>query len=251
MNISKSQSGIAHLIIIIVVVVVGAIGLIGWRLYGSELTSSGDAVYGPSNRQPTKQTDGASDANVPDGFKAYESKDMGVAFAYPQAWGDVVVNPGPETNHLVNGSEYELKFSATKAVFAGVRSADWTHDPEAGHDGSFYAGSFTNFKHAEYTMYSDVVTYINDDTSMLISAGVGGLGCNAVAELLVRQLEDNATYPAIAFLYIDKLMDYDSGDKEAGIAPEDICADENYKKYISTEHAEELKKVNATIKVLE
>lgn len=256
MNAHKSQSGFGLVPVIIVLLVVGVIGFVGWRLYDMSQAAREDASYGPSSQESVNQTEDESDMTIPDGFKTYESKDIGVAFAYPEAWGDVVLNPGPETSHLVNGSEYELKFSGTKAVFAGVRSSDWEHDQAKGHDGGFSASGSIPPDYDEYLKNISAVTYVNDENSLLVSTAFGGIGCNAVGELLLHKLTGNATYQDIAFLYLDKIYDPESStfDKETGQwsngDPTAICNEATYKNYISAEHAAELKKVNATIKVV-
>lgn len=124
-----------------------------------------------TSQESVKQVQPADEepkTNIPEGFVEYKDETENISFIYPKAWGDVTVEPGLEEamkGHVVAGSERILKFSGNTSVQAGVKSTNWLHHQDLGHDGRSYPGeiSLDTAKSAlEYVEPSQV--YANTDS---------------------------------------------------------------------------------------
>jgi hypothetical protein len=244
----NTQRGLAHLAVLLIVLVVAAAGFVGWKVFAKSGTETNTVALQPRQlaSTPTKKP------TLPSGFVEITVEELGVRFAYPEAWGAATLKPGPEQKHLIKGNEYIVSFSKNAAVTAGAISKDWEHDPNLGHDGTM---SVVHLTDKNYIWPSggpgdgngiEAIVYSKNEESIIFSSGFGGVGCDGVGEALIHKLQQG-NYYSLGFLYIDKQMDYSGADKELGISPVDVCAKENYSKYISAENAEILKKIDSTI----
>ena len=249
----KTHSGFGVIGVMLVILVLGILGFAGWKVYDMKHPLPPIDTDYTKSKTDTK----TANADLPAGFVAYTHKDLGVTFAYPKAWGAASTGPSPESPHFIKGTEYMISFSENPNVTAGVSSPDVKHDPNMGHDGAFYAGQYVKMTNAtrEKSLGPNNTVHFSDQDSVIVSAGLGGIGCVGAGSVLVRQLPDNEKFPAIAFLYMDQRTEdiNSSFDKELNAwsngDPNAICEGDGYKRYISTDHVEELKKVNSTIAV--
>lgn len=92
-----------------------------------------------------------------------------VVFEYPASWGEAVAENGPETDHLIAGSEKLITFSQNPNVRAGYQTTDWEHDPELGHDGLLYPG-FLDFSGT----VTDYKSYIDSTNVFIEEEGLYG-----------------------------------------------------------------------------
>jgi hypothetical protein len=240
-KIHRNQSGVAALTIIGLILIFAVVGFTGWRVWEARKDAKKQLESG-SSQQATKTEPKNEESKVPEGYTLYENKDLGFKFSYPKEWGEAKTSAGPETGHLIKGSEFTISFTKNDNVTAGVVSKDWKHDPNLGHGGQVYAGAYSGISYAELTKYGGTTTQQKDDMSFIVSQGISGVSCIGAGNILVHSLDGNKTYPAIAFLYFDKKNSGQTSPEEA------IC--EKYKEYISQAHVDELKKISTTIEVL-
>ena len=227
------QKGFTLVETLLIILVVSFIGFAGWYVYDANKDKPTDESTSETKKSP--KTDSDSD-QVPDGYVVFKSKVVGTTFAYPKEWGNANLSEGPESSHLIKGSEYEIEFSGNANVTAGFSSKDREHDPEKGHGGMLYAGAYVNsqFSYADVKAYVSVTEHQNTASTTLFSGPLMSLGCEGVGTVLIQKIEGNTTYGSIAFLYFDKKIDFNK--------PDDTLCD-NYKNYISQANVDVLKKL--------
>ena len=245
MKLSKSQQGIAHVVLVfLLVAVLSGAGFAGYKVYQGN--KGKQHAINTSTEQP-KEDDKAS--SIPEGFVEYENKELGFKFAYPKEWGGAEVEPGPENDHLVAGSESVITFTQNNDVTAGLASDNWKHDENLGHGGDpTNAASYTYASWIKEPTFNEKV-YSNND-GVIYGTGIAGIDCTGVGYVLNHKLSGNKTYSSLAFLYIEKrqpevVVDKENPNQEV---PADVCTE--YKKYLTTEHLDQLKKLFETIKVI-
>jgi hypothetical protein len=232
MKIHKSQTGFSPVHVLLLLILVGIIGFTGWKVYDANKSASNTDSSAPAKANNVAVTP-PTQATIPEGFVEYKNDELGFKFAYPKEWGEVKVEPGAETDHLVSGSEYQLSFSLNASVTAGLKSKDWKHDPNAGHGGIVRAAGYTDSTLAQLTQEGSMVAKHNTEDSFITSGSILGVGCLGVGNVLVHNL-GNGTYPSIAFLYFDKKIeeDFDSP----------VCSKTGHDQNINPSHLKSLKK---------
>jgi hypothetical protein len=228
---------------LLLVVALVMIALTGWFAYRA--TQDADKTIREANNAsqvPPADTykPPVPDPKLPAGYVQYDGSDLGVRFAYPQAWGSVKREKGPETAHLAAGSEWTFSFSDNSAVTAGMRSADWRHVANLSHDG---APNATNYSKSGIDSFSNssIFTILNDQ-SFIVDTPLTGIGCHGVASVLVSKLDNRTTYPGIAFVYVEK--------QASGTYDDPICKPENYKQYLNPEHHAQLLEMSKHIQAV-
>jgi hypothetical protein len=235
---AKNQRGFTLVEVLLIVLIICFVGFAGWYILDSNKQPNQATNSPETTATPTKKTE--SPATIPAGFKEYSNKDVEVSFAYPETWGDATIAPGEETPHLIKGTTFIISFSKNSSVKANLRSLDWEHDPNKGHDGGNvieYASPITLAKVKE-SMWPNHTIHAEDANHILFTQPIGGIGCDGVATTLVHGLQ-GSKYKAIAFLYVSKTTN--------GV-DSPICEGDNYKPFISQAHIDELIKLDATIK---
>jgi hypothetical protein len=236
----KNEKGFSVVEALLILVIVGLISFVGWYVWKSKNKASTHLINTQTSiESPSPST--TQEPKLPNGFVAFSNSDTGISFAYPKTWGDVKIGPSPESAHLVAGSEYQIDFTLNKSVTAGVVSTDRKHDPNAGHDGIVYAGSFVNLNVDEFVSYGTSVINQRDSSGFILSTPLQSVVCVGVGRVMVHALSTNAKYQKIAFLYFDKKADLNNGN-------ETMCDKDQYKSNLSDEHLNELKEVYKTIK---
>lgn len=237
----NNQKGFGTVESVLILIIVGLIGFIGWYVWDSK---NDEPVETARTVQTIKKTEVNKD-KIPEGYTEFKSKVVGVGFAYPKDWGNANLTSGPETSHLIKGSEYKISFSKDANITAGLVSKDREHDPAKGHGGLLYAGAFVNsdFNYADYKKYTKVTEYEASSKTTLFSGPLLAIGCEGVGTVLIKSIDGNSTYGSIAFMRFDKKLDLDSTSETDQTA---IC--DNYNSYISKSNVDELKKLSGTVK---
>jgi len=96
MKLHKSQSGIAHvLMVLLVVVVLGGIGFAGWKVYDSKKTKQSAQTTNANQKEEQKST-------ISEDWIEYKNEEYGFSFAYPKGWGRAVFY---EQHHNIENSD--------------------------------------------------------------------------------------------------------------------------------------------------
>mgnify|MGYP001190356583 CR=1 FL=1 len=229
-----NQKGFGAIEVLLLLILLVLLTFTGWYVWNHN--KSGDDTKNTSAKSTATNNNSDTDSST----RLYSNNDIGLKFRYPKTWGEANTGPSPESHHLLKGSEYEITFSNNEYIQVGVSSEDREHDAGMGHGGMVYAGAYAyrqalNDEYLQNPVYATV--HEKNDKLLLSSAAFSGVGCVGAGSILVHSLSGNATYPVVAFLYIDTLGDDD----------ESICEGDQYKKHISTKHVNELKALSKTI----
>ncbi len=241
-----NQKGFAHLVIVLIIVIVLAgAGFAGWRIYDQRKNTN----INTTSTTSSKTTEEKPKSTIPDGFVEYENKELGFKFAYPKGWGEVTFSEGFEMTkkHLTKGYEYDISFSKNKLITAGIRSTDWEHNG-LGHGGGISATGYANVSKATLIRdpksgveaYSNSGTFIAGILATEVGCGSDNLENVKVAYLMLGALKNSS----IAFLYVE-----DDSTIKGAVVSED-CNLDNFQKYLTKQHLEELKSIGGTIKTL-
>lgn len=131
MKISKSQNGFTLIMGLLIVVLVAAIGFAGWKVY--DTSKSTKSVEASSTAPVAKKTEPV----ISDSIVEYQNKDLGFKFAYPKAWGEVVLKDFANqvcseqiqnVRDKVHGNNYQLNFANNKDKVVTLVTKDFKLD---------------------------------------------------------------------------------------------------------------------------
>ncbi len=218
-----------------VILVIGIVGYGGWYVWNRNQDNNKQEATDSSQESPSSDT--TQRQLLPENFVSYQSDEIGISFGYPQEWGQVTLSKGPETEHLIKGSEYLLTFSGNADISAGLKSVDREHNPDLGHGGG--AGPL-------YVYYSEDddpfnrTTHLSTETTVLYSESYGSYECEGAATILIQKITGNTTYDEIVFFNINK---ENTATDQSNI---DSVCDEN-DKYIKQDVVSNFEKLRTTI----
>lgn len=130
MKLRNNQSGIAHLVALLIIVIIAVVGFAGWRVYtldqeNKKLNKTANTQIPTPGRSDDESVVTLPKSTIPEGFIAYENKELGFKFAYPKTWGEVKED-----------SNSDVIFSAH---FSNLKKDD--DNPVAGKNVTLYANS--------------------------------------------------------------------------------------------------------------
>lgn len=111
---------------LLVLVVIGIIGGTGFYVYKTN-SKTGNGSDGTSIEKAEKDSSDENKEKIPEGYKKFENKDLGISFIYPSEWGEVV-----KTEFDDQGNSEYFNFSKFDHVTMGSLQSDYTHPGRGG-----------------------------------------------------------------------------------------------------------------------
>ncbi len=120
----QKKSPVAAIIIILLLILLAGGGAAAYFILGKKKTTMTDQQK--NNNSTTTAETKTTTSTVPEGFKAYENKDLGIKFNYPSEWGEVTV-----TQRARNKEEFEpiktnfIQFSNKDKFTITISPTNW------------------------------------------------------------------------------------------------------------------------------
>lgn len=206
------------LLIISFIVLVLIIAVLSYFLYDAK-ADSGKITYVQNDQSQSEQSSDKSAQENASSLAEYRNDEYGFEFSYPKEWGEATLTDGPETAHLVKGSEKLIKFSGNPNVSAGFKSSDWEHDPNMGHGGMAYPGfnGFDQFISNTKEYISAKNIYTDTGTSFTV-VNICSESCTPdYPKTLLNSLVklDNSKIDGVEFYYYGDVLGMDYLDKNS------------------------------------